>query len=54
MTGPVERVALTHLQIPLKERMRVSVGEAAVRVPRYDVANSSASDRKDGAGIVSG
>jgi O-succinylbenzoate synthase len=31
MTGIVERVALTHLQIPLKEPFRISGGEVAVK-----------------------
>ncbi|MHC5539191.1 enolase C-terminal domain-like protein, partial [Singulisphaera rosea] len=31
MTGPVERVTLTHLQIPLKEPLRASCGDVAVK-----------------------
>jgi O-succinylbenzoate synthase len=31
MTGPVERVTLTHLQIPFKEPFRISGGEVAVK-----------------------
>src|SRR5262245_28338918 len=30
-TSPVERVVLTHLQIPLKEPFRISSGEVAVK-----------------------
>ena len=30
-TGPIERVVLTHLQIPLKEPFRISGGEVAVK-----------------------
>jgi O-succinylbenzoate synthase len=31
MTDPIERVSLTHLQIPLKEPFRISSGEVAVK-----------------------
>src|SRR3954449_13385202 len=31
MTGAIERVSLTHLQIPLKEPFRISGGEVAVK-----------------------
>lgn len=30
-TGPVERVVLTHLQIPFKEPFRISVGEVTIK-----------------------
>jgi O-succinylbenzoate synthase len=30
-TGPIERVVLTHLQIPFKEPFRISVGEVAIK-----------------------
>ena len=31
MTGVIERVTLTHLQIPLKEPFRISSGEVAIK-----------------------
>src|SRR3954452_5698263 len=31
MTDPIERVSLTHLQIPLKEPFRISGGEVSVK-----------------------
>jgi O-succinylbenzoate synthase len=31
MTGAIERVTLTHLQIPLKEPFRISSGEVAIK-----------------------
>ena len=30
-TGPIERVVLTHLQIPFKEPFRISAGEVAIK-----------------------
>src|SRR5689334_16161260 len=31
MTQPIERISLTHLQIPLKEPFRISGGEVAIK-----------------------
>ena len=30
-TSPIERVVLTHLQVPLKETFRISGGEVAIK-----------------------
>ena len=55
-TSPIERVVLTHLQIPLKEPFRISGGEVAIKdailVTRRDlIGHRPRGELADGRGL---